>query len=89
MKEKKIFSHHAFYFFETLMILTGIFFMLVVSYSIILQFLVLVFLLLSYIVLGFIHHFINHDLRAKIVLEYILISALILVSFLFFNSGRL
>jgi len=89
MKQKQLFEHHAFYFFELLMLLAGFLLIIIFSYSVIIQFMILMFVLMSYITLGFIHHHINHDLRAKIVLEYVLISSLILVAFLFLNSSRL
>ncbi len=54
-----------------------------------LQFMILVFVLMSYIVIGFMHHQEDRDLRNKIVIEYILISSLILAAFLFFNAGRI
>lgn len=54
-----------------------------------LQFMILVFILFSYIVIGFIHHQLHHDLKSKIIVEYILISSVILSAFLFFNAGRI
>ncbi len=63
--------------------------MYIFSGDVALQFMMLIFVLMSYIVLGFIHHQLNHDLKGKIVIEYILISSIILVAFLFFNIGRL
>lgn len=88
MKKQK-FHHNAYYFYQFLIFLLGFFFMYLFSQNVALQFMMLVFVLLSYIVLGFIHHQLHHDLKGKIVVEYILISSLVIAAFLFFNAGRI
>lgn len=89
MKEKKLFEHHAYYLFELLILMIGFAAMVVFSSNLIFQFVILIFILVTYMAMGFIHHHFNHDLRAKIVLEYVLISSLVLGAFLFLNAGRL
>lgn len=88
MKNPK-FHHNAYYFYQFLVFLLGFCFMYIFRDAVALQFMMLVFVLLSYIVLGFLHHQLNHDLKEKIVIEYILISSIVLASFLFFNAGRI
>jgi hypothetical protein len=53
-----------------------------------LQILIFVVVTLFYIVLGIAHHKINHDLTAKIMVEYILIGAFgVAVMFFLFKGG--
>lgn len=85
----KLATHHAYYIGELLLFVFGGLLMFFFSYDLVLQFFILTFLLLSYITVGLIHHHLHHDLRGAIVVEYILISSLILGGFLFFNAGRL
>lgn len=89
MEENKIFEHQAYYLFELLVLIVGFIMIAVLSFSIIAQFVTLIFVLMTYICMGFLHHHFNHDLRAKIVLEYVLISVLVMGAFLFLNAGRL
>lgn len=43
---------------------------------------------ISYTLLGIVHHLLNHDLAAKIVVEYVLIAMLgIAISFFIFKGG--
>lgn len=52
------------------------------------QMLIVVGLSFLYLLIGIIHHLINHDLVAKIVIEYVLIAALgIAVAFFVFKGG--
>ncbi len=89
MKTKSAIDHNSYYFIELLVLLFGFFLIVFFSYSIILQFMILTILLMSYISLGFVHHFVNHTFSSKIVIEYTLVSALILAGFLFLNINRL
>lgn len=89
MKDKKLFEHQTYYFFELLVLLGGFFLILLFSYSLNMQFIILIFILMCYTVMGFIHHQINHYFNIKVVLEYILVSALVLCAFLLLNIGRL
>lgn len=86
---KKNLSHHTYYFSQFSMLVLGFFLILLFSYDISIQFMILIFILLSYITLGFVHHRIDHTFSAKIVIEYVLISSLVLAGFVFFNLGRL
>jgi len=88
-KEHKMFEHNAYYLFLSLVLLLGFALMLVFSFNLAIQFVILLFVLLTYMGMGLMHHYFNHDLHAKIVLEYVLISTLILTAFLFLNAGRL
>lgn len=47
------------------------------------------FILVLYTAIGIIHHGKHHDIHPKVVLEYILVSALIFALFVFLNISRL
>mgnify|MGYP001586351735 CR=1 FL=1 len=52
------------------------------------QMLIVVGLSFLYLLIGIMHHLINHDLVAKIVIEYVLIASLgIAVAFFIFKGG--
>ena len=52
------------------------------------QMLIVLGISFSYFLIGIIHHLINHDLVAKIVIEYVLIAALgIAAAFFIFRGG--
>lgn len=87
--KKPINQHNIFYLYQGIVFIMGFSFMYIFRHNVALQFMMLVFILMSYIVLGFIHHQLHNDLKGRIVIEYILISSLILVAFLFFNIGRI
>lgn len=89
MDARKIIEHHAYYFIKFLVLILGFLLIALFSFNLLFQFMTLVFLLISYIAIGLIHHQINHDLSSKIVIEYILVSSLILTAFLFLNITRL
>lgn len=89
MKDRRLFEHQTYYFFELIVLIVGFFMILIFSYSLTLQFIILIFILMCYMVMGFIHHKINHYFNGKVVLEYILISTLVLGAFLLLNIGRL
>lgn len=89
MENTKFIEHHTYYFAELLMLLAGFFMMFIYSYDVSLQIILLMLTLFSYISLGFVHHKIKHTFSQKIVLEYILISALILAGFIFLNFGKI
>lgn len=59
------------------------------SYNRPLQMVIVVMTAFFYIALALIHHFIEHDLTAKIVVEYILIGALGIALFAFLLNGVL
>lgn len=81
--------HSILYFFEFGVIALGFALMLVVSMTIYYQLLLLGILLTLYILIGLFHHNSHHDITMKVVLEYILISAIIFALFVFLNTSRL
>lgn len=87
--ERKIFTHNKYYFFELFVLLFGFFLMSFVSYSIYLELATLTMTLIGYIILGLVHHFANHDLKRKIMIEYVLVGSIIFTAFIFLNASRL
>lgn len=86
----KSFSKHVpFYIIEILILGAG--FTLLSNMELVLQdqLVILFGMLAVYVMLGLIHHKINNDIKGRIVLEYILMSGLILALFLFLNITRL
>lgn len=81
--------HILYYFLEALFLFFGFFAVSFFSYNFTLQLGLLTLLLGGYIALGFIHHAAQHDIRAKIMVEYVLVSLLILAVFIFLHSGRI
>lgn len=87
--DNKFTKHSTYYFIEFLILALGFILIINLSFDVTLQFIILIFTLFSYIILGFIHHHTNHTFSSKIVIEYILISSLILAGFMFLNIGRI
>lgn len=81
--------HSVLYVAEFLVIAGGFALMLSLSLSLYLQLLTLLAILLLYIGIGLFHHNTHHDITAKVVLEYILISALVFALFVFLNISRI
>lgn len=50
---------------------------------------ILILTALSYVGWGIFHHYANHSLRSKIVIEYVLIAALGIAALIFFLTGIL
>ncbi len=85
----RITVHHSFYyFFELLILLTG-FAAVSFASSFHTQLIILFLLLASYTGIGILHHRLHHTVKAKIVIEYILISAIIFATFLFLNTNKI
>lgn len=82
-------NHTYLYFLEFLVIGGGFGLMLTFDFGFNTQLLLLAFILASYIILGLFHHNKHHDIHPKVVLEYILISALIIALFVFINVTRI
>lgn len=82
-------SHKFYYFLEVLILTVGFYIVYLLSYNLRLQALALIILLIFYSGFGIVHHKIHHDLKKKIVVEYILISLIILSIFLFLNIGKI
>lgn len=82
-------NHILLYFFEFVFIAGGFAFLLAVKLPIYTQSWVLAFILISYMILGLVHHSRDHDINTRVVLEYILVSALVFALFVFLNISRL
>lgn len=86
MKQK--IKGHLFYYTSLFVIIAlGIILALQFSYSKQMQMLVIIMTIFFYVGLGIVHHRENHDLTAKIVVEYILIGALGMTIISFFLLG--
>ena len=81
--------HQMYYVIELFVLLAGFFALFAYSFDKNLQLLVLGVVLMFYIILGIIHHKVHHTLKSKIVIEYILISAIVFFAFIFLNTGNL
>lgn len=82
----KQFKEHGWYYISLIAILVlGFGLILLATPDLRLQTIIMVFTVFSYVAWGALHHLINHDLTARILLEYILIGVLGL-SILFFIS---
>ncbi len=81
-------NHIAYYFLLSAILLGGLSLVFAVSPDRQVQMMIVVGLGFSYVLIGVIHHLINHDLVAKIVIEYVLIAALgIAAAFFIFKGG--
>lgn len=81
--------HQLYYLIELIVLLAGFYIIFLLSYNFYLQGLALFLVLVFYTVLGIFHHEVHHTLKRKIVIEYILISLMILAVFIFMNSERI
>lgn len=78
---------HLFYYFLLVLILSfGAVLSILASPNIILQSIIIFITVIFYVSLGLIHHYLNHELTSKIMIEYGLIGGLGL-SILFFMVG--
>lgn len=82
-------NHALLYFVEFAIIGGGFALLLGFKLPIYTQFWVLGLVLLLYIIIGLVHHGKHHDVNEKVVLEYILVSALVFALFVFLNISRL
>jgi hypothetical protein len=83
-------KHHSFlYFIEFGIIGSGFAFLLAFPLNFYHQLTVVGISLLLYIIVGLLHHRMHHDINMKVVLEYILLSALVFALFVFLNISRL
>lgn len=81
-------NHIAYYFLLSAILLGGLSLVFAVSPDRQAQMMIVVGMGFSYVLVGVIHHLINHDLVAKIVIEYVLIAALgIAAAFFIFKGG--
>lgn len=81
-------NHIVYYFLLSAILLGGISLIFAASPDRQSQMMIVVGMGFSYVLVGIIHHLINHDLVAKIVIEYVLIAALgIAAAFFIFKGG--
>ena len=79
---------HGMYYFALFAILSlGMAFTLHVAYSKQVQMVAIVVTAVFYVLFGIVHHKANHDLTAKIVIEYMLIASLGMIVVSFFLKG--
>ncbi len=79
-------NHINYYIIETCIL--GLGFFVVYSFeSVNAQMIGLVGVVILYMVMGLVHHYLDHDMHIKIMLEYIIISTLIISLFIFLKSG--
>ncbi len=84
---KKINEHAAYYISLIAIFALGIFLMSSAAPKKQLQMQIFVIMAFFYVVWGVLHHFINHELSAKIVVEYILIGTLGVAIMFFLLKG--
>ena len=87
MQKRK--SHLAYYIFLTIILGAGLLGAYLSSPNRQLQMAIVVLTTLSYVAFGILHHFLNHDLNTKIVIEYTLIGSLGLSLVFFLMKGGL
>lgn len=74
--KNKLKKHYGYYFSLTVILFSGLFLVNAVSPNVLLQLAMVMITGIFYMILGVTHHFANHELTAKIMVEYILIGAL-------------
>ncbi len=87
MIKKKINEHLLYYISLFIILFLG--FILIISLSVnkSLQLAVFIVLALFYVIWGLLHHYMNHELMTKVVVEYILIASLGVAIMLFLLKG--
>lgn len=89
MKNSELVWRFAYFFIEFVILLLGFSIITVFSFDLSVQAMFVVVTLIFYITFGLLRHHAQHDLSHKVMIEYILISALILILFTFWNVGRI
>ena len=84
---KKINEHVAYYISLIAMFALGIFLISSVTPNKQLQMLIFVIMAFFYVIWGVLHHYINHELSSKIVVEYVLIGTLGVAIMFFLLKG--
>lgn len=84
---KKDIEHTLYYVSLLGILILGLFLIIYFSPKRDLQMVIIFGMSFSYVLLGIIHHFINHDLVAKIVIEYVLIAAFGVAAVYFILKG--
>lgn len=82
-------KHLNYYIIETFILGFGFFVLYAFSFPLKYQAFFVLGLVIIYSSMGIIHHRLMHDIHPRIVLEYILISLLVLAIFIFFKSGTI
>lgn len=82
-------NHSILYILEFILIGGGFSYLLATSLPIYTQLFVLALILIIYLGIGLSHHNKHHDIKLKVVLEYMLISALVFSLFVFLNISKL
>lgn len=80
---KKFKKHTGYYLSLFIILFLGLFLTFIATPNLMLQVLIILTTILFYVFWGLLHHFINHELTARIMIEYILIG-LLGISILFF-----
>lgn len=84
----KRFNEHILYYISLIVILAlGAFLIYSVSPNKQLQMLIFIVMAFFYVIWGVLHHFINHEITGKIVVEYILIATLGVAIMFFLLKG--
>lgn len=81
--------HGLLYIIEFLIIGSGFAFLLSIPLPFYTQLVIIFLIVCLYLVIGLLHHRTHHDISIKVVLEYILVSALVFALFIFLNIARL
>lgn len=74
--KNKIKKHFGYYFSLIAIFVSGLFLVFATGPNVLLQLSMVMITGIFYMILGASHHFVNHELTAKIMVEYILIGAL-------------
>lgn len=69
-------KHITYYFLLILLMLVGLLSVIFAAGNSKLQMLILLLITFAYVVVGILHHYAEHDITAKVVIEYILIGCL-------------
>lgn len=81
--------HVIYYLIELIILASGFYYIYRVASSFQIQLIVLSLILIFYTIFGILHHEMHHSLYKKIVIEYVLISLIILALFVFLNIGKI
>lgn len=82
-------THFLFYFTEVIVVLGVFLLLLTLPLSLFQEMMLLFLMFVVYGILGLLHHRIHHDIKVRVVLEYILVSGLLLILYLFLNISRI
>ncbi len=80
--------HQLYYLLELSALILGFFLVFLLSPNFMLQLVAMGAMLSLYTIIGVVHHRLHHVLKGKIVIEYILISAVLFAAFLFLNISK-